>query len=576
MIRLLLISGEGGAEGRRGWIYLAVGGVSRLTAGQLRGGRSTVGADRRIYFGQSRVVRLVLDGAWGRHQVSSLGPSAKRVVMLGIDGLSTSFMRAPVVSDNMPVLRSLLETSSTGPLWSTFPPYTGPAWTSITTGVGPGRHGIFGFTDHAGRPCSDTTVSVPRLWDYVGAAGGRSIVVNVPMTHPPRPIEGVLVSGMPAPSAEITFPPGLASELESRKYVVDVAVAEGGREGSRTLDSLAEMTRRRGEVAAWLARSHPWDLYAIVFVLPDRLGHPWWKQLVPGDRHYESRRAERVRRRAQGALAALDEAIGALLESLPPDTAIVLCSDHGFGPLHADVFFDLVLAEAGLIDASTQSGMRRALTLAGRSRPAQLAPRALHRWARERAAGRIEPQERRAWTTSPYESGVRLADSSDEELNRRVTKLLKDLRTPDGRNAVKAVTRREDVYTGSRAHEAADLLCEMVDETVGLHNGMHAATPWVSRDHLPWGTHASEGIVAISGVPSPGRLNGTAPDIAPTVLGLLGLEAKGLDGRSLIALEPNLTPVAAASHPSSGGESGYTRDQEAAVIEQLRSLGYVD
>ncbi|MBA2274790.1 MAG: alkaline phosphatase family protein [Actinobacteria bacterium] len=508
--------------------------------------------------------------------MSSPPTLAKRVLMLGIDGLSTSFMRAPVVADNMPILSSLFEASATGPLWSTFPPYTGPAWTSITTGVGPGRHGVFGFTDHAGRPCSDTTVSVPRLWDYVGSAGGRSIVVNVPMTHPPRPIDGVLVSGMPAPSAEITFPPRVASELQSREYIVDIAVAEGGREGASTLDSLAEMTRRRGEMAAWLARSQPWDLYAIVFVLPDRLGHPWWKQLVPGDGLYESRRAERVRRGAQGALVALDEAIGALLETLPQDTAIVLCSDHGFGPLHADVFFDLVLAEAGLATAGPQTGLHRALARAGRSRPAQFAPRALHRWARTKAAGPIEPQERRAWTTPPYESGVRLADSSDEELRQRVTKLLTDLRTPDGRQAVKSVTRRGDLYGGSRTDEAADLLCEMVDETVGLHNGMHATTPWVSRDHLPWGTHASEGVVAISGVPASRRLEGMAPDIAPTVLGLLGLEAKGLDGRSLVALEPDLTPVAAGSHAPPEGEPAYTADQEAAVMEQLRSLGYVD
>lgn len=501
---------------------------------------------------------------------------ASRVLMLGIDGLSSSFLRAPVVTDNMPILSSLIEKSASGPLWSTFPPYTGPAWTSITTGVGPGRHGVFGFTDRAGHPCSDATVSAPRLWDYVGKAGGRSIVLNVPMTHPPRAIEGVMVSGMPAPTPEIAYPSNLASQLQARDYVVDIAVAEGGREGSSTLDSLAEMTRRRGEVAAWLARSQPWDLYAIVFVLPDRLGHPWWKQIVPGDGLYESRRAERVRRGVRRALVALDEAIGGLVESLPQGTAVVLCSDHGFGPLQADVFFDLVLAEAGLAATGPQTGLRRTLARAGRSRPAQYAPKALHRWAREKASGPTEALERRAWTTPPYESGVRLADSADQGLRERITELLLELKTPDNRQAVGSVIRREDLYSGARTDEAADLLCKMVDETVGLHNGMHATTPWVSRDHLPWGTHASEGIVAISGVPAPDALNGAAPDIAPTVLGLLGLEAKGLDGHPLVPLGSKLTSVSAESHTAPEGQGGYSPDQEAAVLEQLRSLGYVD
>jgi predicted AlkP superfamily phosphohydrolase/phosphomutase len=499
----------------------------------------------------------------------------RRVVLLGIDGLADGFLEAPLVAGAMPNLRALLSDSARGSLYSTFPSYTGPAWTTITTGVDPGRHGIFGFTDGTGRPLSDAAVSAPRIWDYVGAAGGRSVVVNVPITFPPRAIEGDLVAGMPVPpGVPYTAPRELAAALEERDYVVDVAVAESRRESGATLDRLARMTEARGRVASWLASSRAWDLFAVVFVLPDRLGHPWWKQLVPGAGHYDTQAAERVRRRARASLVALDDAIGELMSQIPSGTAVVVCSDHGFGPLHADVFFDVVLAREGLIDASS-SRVRALVALAGRSWAARLAPPSLHHWARARAgAGSTRPAARRAWTAPSYESGVRLARPDDGDVRERVTTLLRKLRTPDGDAVVESVVRREDLYHGPRTHEAADLLCVMADETVGLHEGLHAARPWVSRAGLPWGTHAAEGVVAISGCDVAGPLQARAADIAPTVLSLLGLRAEGLDGSTLVS--NGRSQVVVAARPPSGAGDGYSADQEAAVLEHLKGLGYVE
>jgi predicted AlkP superfamily phosphohydrolase/phosphomutase len=505
------------------------------------------------------------------------GSSPRRVLLLGIDGLADAFLEAPLVVDAIPNLRALLKDSARGRLTSTFPPYTGPAWTTITTGVDPGRHGIFGFTDAAGHPVSDAGVTAARIWDYVGAAGGRSIVVNVPITYPPRPIEGELVCGMPVPpGVSYTAPAALAPFLEERGYIVDLAVAENARESGAKLGRLARMTEARGRAVAWLASSREWDLFAVVFVLPDRLGHPWWKQLVPGDGLYESRAAERIRRRARASLVALDDAIGELLARLPSGTAVVVCSDHGFGPLHADVFFDLVLARAGLMVAP-RSPLHRVAARAGRSRAARLAPGMLHRWARERASGSVgDGGLRRAWTAPSYESGVRLADPDDDELRERVTDLLRGLRSPEGAYVAHDVASRAELYHGARTSEAADLLCVMADESVGLHDGLHAPQPWVSRTSVPWGTHATEGVVAISGCGGlRAPLDARAADIAPTVLSLLGLRAEDLDGEPLVPAGDELV-VAAARRDARAPDAAYSSDQEAAVLEHLKGLGYVE
>jgi predicted AlkP superfamily phosphohydrolase/phosphomutase len=511
------------------------------------------------------------------------GSSPRRVVLLGIDGLASSFLEAPLVAINMPNLRSLLRQATMGPLHSTLPAYTGPAWTSITTGVNPGRHGVFGFTDSVGRPTSDSGVTAARIWDYVGQAGGRSIVVNVPLTHPPRPIAGCLVSGMPVPpDTPFTYPAELAGDLED--YVPDIAVQEGQRESIATLHRLARMTAARGRAVTRLARFSDWDFLAVIFVLPDRLGHPWWKQLVPGDRLYDTLAAQRVRRHAHASIVALDNAIGDLLAALPPHTAIVLCSDHGFGPLRAEVFFDLVLAREGLISNEVAS-LRRLVARVGRSRLARLAPRSAYHWVKARASssgqGRVGISSpgngRRAWTAPSFESGVRLADPSDLKLRARVSELLRDLRANDGGPVVRAVHAREDVYEGPQVEKAPDLLCEMVEESVCLHEGLHADQAWISREDLPWGTHTREGIIAISGAEVGEGLCAEAPDVAATVLSLLGVGVEGLDGRSLVHPIAPTHHLHAGSPPGEeGGSEAYTAEQEAAVMEHLKGLGYVD
>jgi predicted AlkP superfamily phosphohydrolase/phosphomutase len=201
-----------------------------------------------------------------------------------------------------------------------------------------------------------------------------------------------------------------------------------------------------------------------------------------------------------------------------------------------------------------------------------MAPGPLYSWVRQRAR-RTTGSTRRAWTAPGYESGVRLADPSDEEGRKIVTELLLDLRDPGGRRIVKSVESGHRVYPGANA---PDLLCTMEDESINLHEGLHAPTPWVSREAEPWGTHATRGVVAIQDAVST-DLQGNAADICPTVLALLGLQAEGLDGSSLVNSK-TLTSVAVDSMrgDDSQKEAAYSEDQEAAVLEQLRGLGYVE
>jgi len=490
-----------------------------------------------------------------------------RVVVLGLDGLGQEFLSSPIVDARMPNLRALLEGSASGPLTSTLPPYTAPAWTSITTGLDPASHGVFGFTDRLGRPVTAASTDAPRIWDHVGRAGGRSVVVNVPLTHPSREIDGVLISGMPVPPGAPFAPAAVASLLDDAGYVVDVPVREGAREPRGVFERLRAMTAARGRVVSRLAARQAWDLLMVVFVLPDRLGHPWWKALVPGDPHYATRRSAAIRASASHTLRALDEAIGELLAALPGGTAVIVCSDHGLGSLRAEVFFDLVLAERGIVEAPTTGPVRSRLVRLARTRAGKVVPASVRRRARSRIGTGTSGA---AWTGRPYEAGVWLRDPADDATAARVEEALSTYEDPDGRTIVGRIRR-------SDAGAAPDLLVEMRDERVDLHDGTHAASPWVSRERTSWGTHRREGVVALAGVGAQrsAAIAGAAPDVAATALALLGIGVEGLDGRSLVDVA-GPTRVLEAIPRGDGGAPAYDERDEAAVLEHLRGLGYVD
>ncbi|MCA9397840.1 alkaline phosphatase family protein, partial [candidate division WWE3 bacterium] len=111
--------------------------------------------------------------------------STSKVFVLGLDGCRLEFINRP----ELPNFQKIIQGGAAGTLFSR-PALTPAAWTSMVTGKNPGKHGIFDF-----RVGNDllfsTNKKAKELWDYV-----PSVVINVPMTFPVKPIDGVMVSGM--------------------------------------------------------------------------------------------------------------------------------------------------------------------------------------------------------------------------------------------------------------------------------------------------------------------------------------------------------------------------------------------
>ena len=70
---------------------------------------------------------------------------ARRVLVIGLDGLEPSIVEPMVAAGELPNLARIRERGGYSRLATTFPAQTPVAWSSFATGTNPGGHGIFDF-----------------------------------------------------------------------------------------------------------------------------------------------------------------------------------------------------------------------------------------------------------------------------------------------------------------------------------------------------------------------------------------------------------------------------------------------
>lgn len=236
----------------------------------------------------------------------------------------------------MPNLHALIRRGSFGLLESVVPPITVPAWACMVTGRDPGALGIYGFRNRKDYSYDGLSIAMshsvtePSIWDRLGAAGLRSVVVGVPPSYPPKPLRGVMVSCFLTPSAqsEYTWPASLKPQLEARfgEYLFDVTDFRT-EDKSALLRRVHAVTAQKFAITRHLAETEPWDFLMFVDMGPDRLHHGFWKYWDRRHIRYTAGNA------FEGAFpeyyAVLDRQIGELLGVIDEDTAVLVVSDHG-------------------------------------------------------------------------------------------------------------------------------------------------------------------------------------------------------------------------------------------------------
>jgi len=158
----------------------------------------------------------------------TLPAAAKKVVVLGIDGMDPKLLQTFVDQGRMPNFKALMQEGDFRPLQTTMPPQSPVAWSTFMTGLDPGGHGIFDFihvdkekmTPYSsmaqaypgGRPINIGSWSFPTsgggvrmlrkgttFWEMMGKRGLRSTIFRMPVNFPPVKTPGRALAGMGTP-----------------------------------------------------------------------------------------------------------------------------------------------------------------------------------------------------------------------------------------------------------------------------------------------------------------------------------------------------------------------------------------
>jgi predicted AlkP superfamily phosphohydrolase/phosphomutase len=464
------------------------------------------------------------------------------------------------------------------------------------TGKNPGKHGIFDF--FRPRPGTYDLEFVngghrraPTFWRLLSDAGRPVVSISLPCTFPPEPVNGVMISGFDFPGdgpesfvdARGMYPPGLYEELLRHvgRHPIDAAVVSDIKRGRPDLvvERIVEAVRKKAATAHYLLEHRPWDCFMILFGESDGAGHQFWK--------YADRRSPLFTDQPPGLQDSilriyqeLDRQTGELLARLPPDTTVLVMSDHGFGGVSDWALYpNCWLHECGFLRLRGRATRRLTRVLeALKQWGVATLPTWLQRTLHRRVGGRLGQFEARVryglidWAhteayfdENPYFPTVRVnlqgrqpkgtvaPGRPYEAVRDRLIRELEAWRHPaTGAPVVQKAYRREEVYSGPCVDEAADIIPRWA-----LHDGysyafrMSAKSPgqaWTERldprrpEHQEYvtgksGTHRDDGIFLARGptIRAGAAVEGARIiDLAPSLLHVLGVPAPAdMDGQVL-------------------------------------------
>ena len=539
-----------------------------------------------------------------------------RGVVIGLDGAAWHLLEPLLAGGAMPRLAELRRDGAWGTLVSTVPTYTPPAWTSAVTGVNPGRHGVYGFIEgnaqdegrelmHSGK------IKAATLWEICNAQGVRCGIYNLPLTYPPRPLDGWMVSGMLTPGYG-EHQRNFASwgrerdalELERKilrwapGYVLDVNAnyERDWRDAALAEHALASIKQRR-DVLAGLLELDPTDVVFTVLEAPDRLQHVYYRYLDPGDALYDSPEGKSLRPALLSCFQAMDEIVGLLADYAGEKGSVIVCSDHGFTAWDVSVHLNALLEKWGYLRLKPQAramqtgAARRLVPLAKRVLSRKLARRAKGAtfsaidWSRTRAFASPIPQQGIFVNLRGRERFGIVEPSALEELKDELVDRFVAVTAPDGGPATDRVHRSEEVFTGDALEGAPDLLPVMRDHRFELDDELFHREAFTDHSKLPRGVHHPDGIVVVKGpeAAAGNQLEASVMDVMPTLLYLAGLAVpENLDGSVVTAaLQPGalrdrpITTTAPLSSRSREESSPYSAQEEAQIEEALKGLGYL-
>jgi len=541
------------------------------------------------------------------------------LLIVGVDGLPPTFLQRLIDGGRMPTFARLARDGALGVLRSTPNYQSASAWSSFATGVNPGQHGVFHFTNPVRGSYRFAQIDArarcsPTIWRMLSDAGIRVAALNVPVSYPAEAIGGVMVAGWLCPSAAsagFTHPPEVARGLT--EYPIHPEVRRHASTGDYA--AVAHHARRgilaKLELARLILLQERPDILCVVVTETDSLQHWCWHLLDAGHPEHRPHLADRWRDELLAPYEALDHALGGLLHAAGKCTDLMVVSDHGQSPNSGgQLLLRPWLIHRGYLvparrtirqrvsDAIMRAGFEAIRRHAGNRLKSRLRARFPEMQARAQAGVRgvaAEWPRTRAWTEcghifintrGTWPQGCVEPGPERTALLEELREGLLDLRDAEtGEPAVASVTFGDHEFAGSQADLMADLLVHWRTDLriTRLRDADGTVIERPDAPEVPFGAHHPDGTLVTCGpsfAPIDDAREHSIYDVAPTALHLLGQPVPAhFDGHVMT----DLMAVAAAKDVRSMAVN-VTSDRprprpvgdDAIVTERLRSLGYIE
>jgi predicted AlkP superfamily phosphohydrolase/phosphomutase len=362
-----------------------------------------------------------------------------RVCVIGLDGVPYPLLQDLTARGIMPCFAELISTGQLHRMKASMPEISSVSWTDFMTGTNSGTHGIFGFTDlkegsYDLRFPNFNDVEAETLWDRLGKAQKKSIIINQPSTYPARRVAGALISGFVAlEMSKAVYPFSLKPRLEKIGYEIDIDTFRA-REDHGLLWKELDRTLVGREKAWEMLWGEDWDFFEFVITGTDRLQHFLWEAYAdPG--HEDHQKFLDYYHRIDSLVRRISEAFEQLTGS---SEGLYLLSDHGFTGIRQEVYLNAWLEQEGYLSFATPE------------------PKGLEALEPSSQAFAMDPSRIYLHSSDKYPGG-NVSAAQKVDLKQELKTKLQDLAF-EGEPVVQEVFDTEDIYSGPLVSSGPDLV----------------------------------------------------------------------------------------------------------------------
>lgn len=508
--------------------------------------------------------------------------ASSRVLLIGLDAAEPALLQRWMDSGHLPCLRRLVEAGAATLLSTPALQFPDLVFHAAYTGRRPANLGRYFFIQPNPRSgalelVDETVVEGEVFWQTAGRQGRRCIVVDAPKLGLRPAAGGIQVVGWGAHGANPplgSFPDGLASEILARYGRYPTGKCDNHGKSARAYRQLrgrvlASVEARRALLLD-LMRSSAWDMFFAVFAETHCAGHQFWHFEDETHPLHPRDAAHGLRTAVRDIYAAVDRAVGDLVDAAGPPTQVIVFSSHGMRPqyhgrdllpallrlwgMHAphNTPPDAARERRRLVHQPLLKVMREAVPLPLQYVVKRCLPASLQRSLLARLIGTLRLEvEARAFYVPNNEMTPALRinlvgrdpfgkvapgreyDAVRDFLAQRMRELINPA---TGRPALEDVSLMDRLYPGAFRHVLPDLTgywspAAPID---ALYSPGYGTVVGAHKDYRTGG-HAPTGFMVMT--PARGKLDGAdIVDIAPSVLDLLGVPIPAdVEGRSLLA-----------------------------------------